>query len=200
MALATFGVWPRNGFTLVKRSNTNESYVMNMPAKGTGVNQPLCNGDACTRIAGIVAACTAGQDPTNSGFGLVLGVYTTAGRPFTQQTNKFIASGGVGSADVLYDPGAEFVVRCETSVGNSNIGTNLILVASSPSATGRSTMSVDIPASASINDLFRLKRLATNADLYAAGIAGSNNLVGGAGNAVVVTWNRHVDNPRTSGV
>lgn len=184
MALSST-TWPRNGFTLVTR-NDQEGYVRNYPAQAS-TNQPIALGDAVSIVNGIVVPCTAGQDPGLKGFGVVINVYTTANIPFTNQTTRLIASGGVGRVDVCYDPYAEYLVRCETSVGPSNINKNVILVASGANAnTGRSFMSVDIPASASTNDLFRIIAYSPFGEL------GGKDTGTGSGNGVVVRWNNHV--------
>ena len=191
-----FTTWPRKGFTLASRTNTNEEYTKNYPAQAS-TNQPIALGDAVAIVNGIVVPCTAGQDPDQAGFGVVMAVYTTANRPFTQQTVKIIASGQPGRVDVNYDPNAEYIVRCETSVGPSNIDKNVVLSGLSANATlGWTNAAVTIPASASVNDLFRIVRLAGQND-----IVGTNgfNPLGGAGNPVIVRWNRHVLNPRTAG-
>lgn len=191
-----FTTWPRNGFTVARRGGAQENYVRNYPAQAS-VNQAIALGDAVSIVAGIVVPCTAGQDPTQDGLGIVINVYTTANRPFTLQTVKLIASGQPGRVDVMYDPNEEYIVRCETSVGPSNINKNVVLAGLSANAiTGRTNATVSIPASASINDLFRLVKIADDND-----IVGTNgfNTVGGAGQAVVVRWNRHCFDPRTSG-
>lgn len=178
--------WPRNGFTLVTRTQATEGTVRNYPAQAS-TNQTLGVGDAVALVNGIVVPCTAGQDPGLKGWGVVLNVYTTANRPFTQQVNKCIVSGGVGRVDVCYDPNAEYVVRCETSVGPSNIGKNLILVCSGQnSMLAQGNMSVNIPASASINDLFHLVSLSPFGELSGKDTGGGN------GNGVIVRWNNHM--------
>lgn len=191
-----FTTWPRKGFVLSRRTATNEQYVDNRPAQAS-TNQPIAIGDAVVIVNGIIVPATAGQDPDQAGFGVVMNVYTTANRPFTEQTVKIIASGQPGRVDVCYDKNAEFVVRCETSVGASNIDKNVILSGTSANATlGTSNAAVTIPASASVNDLFRLVRIASYNDIV--GINGFNDL-GGAGQPVVVRWNRHVFDSRTAG-
>lgn len=191
-----FATWPRNGFTLSKRSNTNESYVRKFNAAAS-TNQPIATGDAVAFVGGQCVPCTAGQDPAQAFFGVVMGCYTTAGRPFSEQTVKIIASGGVGQVDVCYDPSAEYVVRCEVSVGPSNLNTNVVLAGlSANSVLGRTYATVTIPASASTNDLFRLIRLADQNDIY--GVNGYN-IAGGAGQPVVVRVNRGTYKTGTAG-
>lgn len=191
-----FTTWPRNGFTLVNR-NGSEGYIMNMPASAGG-NQTIALGDAVTIVNGIVVPCTAGQDPGQAGFGVVIDVYTSANRPFTQQTVKLIASGQPGRVDVCYDPFAEYVVRCETSVGPSNINHNVVLAGISANAlTGRTNATVSIPTSASVGDLFRIIRLAQFNDI--AGTNGFNDAGGGAGQPVIVRWNNHTYKAGTAG-
>jgi len=193
MANAT---WPRNGFTLLKRTETTEQYVRRFNASAAA-NTAIAAGDACSFVGGIVVPASAGQDPAQAVFGVVLGCYTTAGRPFTMQTVKIIASGQPGQVDVCYDPNAEYIVRCETSVGASNLNTNLILAGLSANAVlGRTYATVAIPASASVNDPFRLVRIADQNDVY--GVNGFNG-VGGAGQPVVVRVNRSVYKAGTAG-
>jgi hypothetical protein len=196
MAINTGNSWPRNGFTLVRRDNTTEGYVGSYPAQASS-NQPIGLGDAVAIVNGIVVPATAGQDPDQAGFGVVVGVYTTAGRPFTQQTVKLIASAQPGRVDVCYDKNAEYIVRCETSVGNSEVDKNVVLAGLSANATtGRSNAAVTVPASASVNDLFRIVRRANQLDI--TGLNGLNQ-TGNAGQGVVVRWNRHVFDSRTGG-
>lgn len=192
MALSST-TWPRNGFTLTARSQPAAGTVRNYPAQAS-TNQTIGVGDAVALLNGVVVPCTAGQDPGLVGYGVVLGVYTTANRPLTQQVNKCIVSGGVGRVDVCYDPNAEYIVRCETSCGPSNIGKNVTLVCSGQTAAlATGSMSVSIPASASVNDLFKI------IDLSPFGELGGKDTGGGAGNGVVVRWNRHAFKAGTAG-
>lgn len=177
--------WPRNGFTLVSRTQAVEGTIRNYPAQAS-TNQTMGVGDAVSLLNGVIVPCTAGQDPGLKGYGVVIDVYTTANRPLTQQTNKCIVSGGVGRVDVCYDPNAEYVVRCETSVGPSNIGKNVILVCSGQNALlAQGAMSVNIPTSASVNDLFRIISLSPFGELAGKDTGGGN------GNGVIVRWNNH---------
>lgn len=183
MALSST-TWPRNGFTPVARTQ-NASFVRNFPAQAS-TNQTIGVGDAVARVNGVIVPCTAGQDPGLRGFGVVLAVYTTANRPLTQQVNKCIVSGQVGRVDVCYDPNAEYIVRCETSVGPSNIGKNVILVASGQNALlQQGAQSVNIPASASLNDLFQVVAISPFGELAGKDTGGGN------GNGVIVRWNFH---------
>lgn len=197
MALNTGNSWPRNGFTLLNRSgHGTESYVRRFPAS-CGGNQILAPGQAVTIVNGVIVPATAGQDPAQSGFGVIMAVFNSSGRPFTQQATKFIASGANGLADVCYDPMAEYIVRCETSVGPSNINHNVTLTGFSANASlPRVFQAVDIPASASVADAFRIVRLADINDLAQAGM---QNPVGGSGNAVIVRWNQHTYKAGTAG-
>lgn len=197
MAINTGASWPRNGFTLVNRGGggNSEAYVRRFAASAGG-NQVIAVGQAVTIVNGVVVPATAAQDPGQAGFGVVLGVFNSSGRPFTQQTNKFIASGANGQVDVCYDPFAEYIVRCETSVGPSNINKNVVLTGYSAQASlPQIIQSVDIPASASVGDLFRIVRLAEVNDLASLG----NVPVGGSGNAVIVRWNNHTYKAGTAG-
>lgn len=191
-----FTTWPRKGFTLARRTDTLEGYMGNFPAQAS-TNQAIALFDPVSIVNGIIVPATAGQDPGQAGYGVVIGVYTTANRPLTQQTVKVIASGQPGRVDVLYDPNAEFIVRCETSVGASNINKNVVLSGMSANATlGTSNCAVTIPASASTNDLFRIVKIADFND-----VLGTNGFNGdaGAGQPVVVRWNRHTLNPGNAG-
>ena len=70
-------------------------------------------------------------------------------------------AGSDGRADVCWDPNMTYIVQCITSVGTSDIGKNLNIDASAAnSRTGISGMSVQIPASASLSDPFKLIGLA----------------------------------------
>jgi len=165
-------------------------WVKNFPVNALA--KEVAKGDAVTMLNGSVLAASAGTNPTKQGFGVVLAVYTTAGRPLTFQNTKYIASGQVGRADVCFDPNQTYIVQCVTSVGPSNIGTNVAIDVSAANATtGLSGMSVDILASASINELFKIINLAPNepgvlTGSYTQGVTG-----GGANNGVEVKWNYH---------
>ena len=150
-------------------------------------SETVAKGDAVVRVAGIVSRASSGQDPTNSlGFGVVLAVYTTANRPLTFQTVKYITSAGVGRADVCFDPNQTYYVQCVTSVGPSNLGFNLIIDQSAAnSLTGLSGQSVDIPASASTNDYFKLLNIGPFDELS------GKDTGGGPNNGVEVRWNNH---------
>lgn len=199
MAINNGSTWPRNGFTLTRRGGSQDQMVRRFNASAGG-NQIIAPGQAVTIVNGVVVPCTAAQDPGQPGFGIVIGVFTTAGRPFTQMNPKYIASGLPGQVDVCYDLNAEYIVRCETSVGASNINKNVVLTGfSANSSLPRVTQSVDIPASASVGDLFRLIRLADQNDILGAGAGGGFYQVGTAGNAVVVRWNNHVYKAGTAG-
>jgi len=172
------------GFTPSREPN-NAYVARNLPAAGS-TNQSIAKGSAVTMVAGIVVPATAGQDPAQSGYGVVLAVYTTAGRPLTFQTSKIIASAGVGRVDVCFDPNQTYYVRCDASVGPSNIPTNLTLAVSADNArTGLSGHSVTIPASASVNDLFKLINIGPFDELGGKGTGAVAN------QGVEVRWNRH---------
>lgn len=184
MAL-TSTTWPRNGFTLVSRTQAVEGTIRNYAAQAS-TNQTIGVGDAVALLNGVIVPCTAGQDPALRGYGVVIDVYTTANRPLTQQVNKCIVSGGVGRVDVCYDPNAEYIVRCEISAGPTNIGHNVTLVCSGQNALlPQGSQSVTIPASASLNDYFRIISLSPFGELS------GKDTGGGAGNGVIVRWNFH---------
>lgn len=173
----------RNGF-IPSRMPPSDA-VRNLPAAAS-TNQSIAKGDAVAYLNGVIVPCTAGQDPGLKGWGVVLACYTTANRPLTFQTSKIIASAGVGRVDVLFDPNQTFYVQCETSCGPSNIGKHVILAVSAANATtGLSGEYVQIPASASINDLFTIINIGPFDEL------GGKETGGGTNNGVEVRWNNH---------
>ncbi len=173
----------RNG--LIPSRQPVPDWVRNMPAAAS-TNQSIAKGDAVALVNGVVVPATAGQDPGLAGYGVVLACYTTAGRPLTFFDSKIIASGGVGRVDVVFDPNQTFYVQCETSVGASNIGKNAVLAVSAANArTGISGEFLQIPASASINDLFKILNVGPFDEL------GGKGTGAGVNNGVEVKWNRH---------
>jgi hypothetical protein len=181
----------RNGF--IPSRQPVPDWVRNVPCS-TGGGQTLAKGDAVCSVNGIIVRATAGQDPNQMGYGVVLAVYTTANRPLTFLTNKYINSASPGRADVCYDPNQTYYVQCVTSVGNSNIGFNCTIDQSAAnSLTGLSGQAVDIPASASINDLFKIINIGPFDELAGKGTGG------GANNGVEVKWNRHFLHASTAG-
>lgn len=167
-------------------------WIRNVPTSCNGTDT-LAKGDAVVMVNGIVVRASSGQDPTNAkGYGVVIAVYTTANRPLTFQTNKILVSAQPGRADVCFDPNQTYYVQCVTSVGPSNIGKNVVVdVSSANAATGLSGMSVDIPASASANDYFKIINIGPFDEL--GGKLGINGGAGGGGanNGVEVKWNNH---------
>lgn len=199
MAINSGTSWPRNGFTPNRRAGAQETYVARYPAS-CGGNHVMGVGSPVALVGGIVVVCTAGQDPDQAGFGVVTGVYNASGRPFTQQANKIIASGQAGQVDVLYDPMAEFIVRCEASVGFGDMLKNVTLTgASANSSLPRIIQAVTLPASASVNDLFKFIRFAPENDIQGAGQGGLLTAAPAAGAGIIVRWNRTVFTPKTTG-
>lgn len=187
---------PRNGFIPSRQPAID--WIRNMPVNALA--KEVAKGDAVTLLNGNVLACSAGQDPTKQGFGVVLAVYTTAGRPLTFQNTKYIASGNVGRADVCLDPNQTYYVQCVTSVGGSNIGSNLILdVSAANSTTGISGQAVDIPASASQKDLFKIINIGPFDGAY-TGSYSQGTTGGGPNNGVEVRWNYHFLNSPTPAI
>lgn len=186
----------RNGFIPSRQPTTD--WIRNMPVNALA--KEVAKGDAVTLLNGNALACSAGTNPTKAGFGVVIAVYTTANRPLTFQNTKYIASGAVGRADICFDPNQTFYVQCVTSVGGSNIGGNLMIDASAANAaTGISGMSVDIPASASTGELFKLINIGPF-DMVTAGGYGQGTTGGGANNGVEVRWNFHMLNAPTAAI
>lgn len=185
---------PRQGF--IPSRQIPPDWIRNYPVKALA--KEVAKGDAVILISGKIAAASAATNPTKQGVGVVIAVYTTAGRPFTFQPTKYIASGGVGRADVCFHPDQTYFVQCVTSVGLSNIGSNLMIDVSAANATtGISGMSVDIPASASTGEYFKLINVGPfEPNMLTGGYpAGSS---GGANNGVEVRWNLHFMNAPTA--
>lgn len=182
---------PRLGFTPSR--DPSVGFVRNLPAQAS-TNQVIAKGDAVAYLNGIIVPATAGQDPGLAGYGVVLAVYTTANRPLTFNTTKYIASGGTGRVDVCYDPDQTYYAQCVTSAGPSNMGKNVTIDVSAANATtGLSGMSVNIPASASINDLFKIINISPFEEL------GGKETGAGPNNGVEVKWNRHLLHAATAG-
>lgn len=175
----------RNGFIPSRPLNLT-GVARNLPAAAS-TNQSIAKGDAVAYLNGVIVPCTAGQDPGLPGYGVVLACYTTAGRPFTFQSTKLIASAGVGRVDICFDPDQTYYVQCTTSAGPSNMGKNCTIdVSASNALTGISGMGVTIPTSSSINDLFKIINLGPFDEL------GGKETGGGTNNGVEVRWNRHL--------
>lgn len=201
MALNNGSSWPRKGLTPLRRDGTLEQYTRRYPASCGANSTPIGIGSAVSLVAGIVVPATAGQDPNQAGFGVAVGVYNASGRPLTQQAVKVIASGQSGQVDVYYDPNAEFVVRCESSVGFGDMLSNVTLTGGS-AANGLPTIiqAVTLPASASVNDLFKFIRFNEQNDVAGgASNGGLNTAAPAAGAGIIVRWNRHVLAPKSSG-
>lgn len=180
--------YPRSGFTPLWLPDSK--YVNRYPVSAGSL--PLSKGDAVSYIGGRLTPLAAGQNPS-VGYGVVLAVYTTAGRPLTFQTTKFIASGaaGVGMADVCWDPNQAYSVCCQTSVGERSFPGNIDIDASAASAPlGISGMAVVPAASASVACPFKMISYSPFDQ-----IAGLGNAAGATNNGVVVVWNNHLLRP-----
>jgi len=179
----------RNGF--IPSRDVASMSVRNFPASAGG-GQTIAKGDAVCMVNGVIVRATAGQDPNQIGYGVVLACYTTANRPFTFNTVKFINSASPGRVDVCFDPNQTYYVQCVTSVGPSNLSKNVVIdqSAANPSL-GLSGQAVDIPASASTNDLFKIIDIGPFDEL--SGKIGINGGAGGGApnNGVEVRWNNH---------
>lgn len=174
----------RNGF--IPSRQPVADWIRNVFCSAQG-SETIAKGDAVVQVAGIVSRASAGQDPANGkGFGVVLAVYTTANRPFTFMASKIIGSAAQGRADVCYDPNQTYYVQCVTAVSQGNIGKNVIIDQSAAnSSTGISGQSVDLPASASANDYFKIINLGPFDVLGGIGTGSTAN------NGVEVKWNNH---------
>ncbi len=172
----------RNGFTPIGTPDTR--YVTNLPVSAGG--QPVCKGDAVRYAAGQLTAAGAGMDP-GAIFGVVMDVYTTANRPLTFANTKFIASAGVGRADVCWDPNQLYSVKCETSVGATTLPVNLQIDASAPNpALGLSGMALTAQSSASVGNPFKAIAVSPMGELAGKGPTGD------AGQEVIVMINNHL--------
>ncbi len=159
-------------------------------------NQQLGIGDAVTLADGIVVPVTAGQNPTSPGFGVVVGVLDTNGKPltFNQPTRgPYLTSGASGQAIIAEDVNLTFNVRYEGSAGNDVVGSLVEVTAGAPQVTnltGISTMRVQAATSADTSLLFKVLAL------------GTDPITGGKGSPkyVEVAWNRHLFRAGTAGV
>lgn len=170
-------------------------WIRNLPAAAS-TNRPIAKGDAVAYLNGIIVPCTSGQDPALMGYGIVLAVYTTANRPLTFLSPKFIASAGVGRVDVCFDPNQTYYVQCVTSAGPSNMGKNVAIddtTAVANPVTGLSGQAVTIPASASTKDLFKIINISPFDEL------GGKETGGGPKQGVEVKWNFHALHAPTAG-
>jgi len=178
--------YSRNGFTPSREPDVG--FIRNLPVNALA--KEVAKGDAVTWLAGAALAASAATNPTKAGLGVVLAVYTTAGRPLTFQNTKYIASGGVGRADICLDPNQLYTVQCVTSVGGTNLFTNVMLDVSAGNATtGLSGQAVDLVASASTGELFKIIGLAPFETINTP--YGQTVIGGGANNGVEVAWNFH---------
>lgn len=172
----------RNGFNPIGTPDTR--YVMNLPVSAGG--QPVCKGDAVRYVGGSLTAVGAGMDP-GAVFGVVLDVFTTANRPLTHQNVKFIASAGVGRADVCWDIGQLYSVKCETSVGTTTLPVNMQIDASAPSSRlGLSGMALTAQSSASVGNPFKVIAVSPMEELGGKGASGN------AGLEVICMINNHL--------
>lgn len=174
----------RNGF--IPSREPTVDWIRNVYCSAQGT-ETIAKGDAVVRVAGVCTRASAGQDPVNAqGFGVVIAVYTTANRPLTFQTTKYIGSAGVGRADVCYDPDQTYYVQCVTAVAVAKLGTNVVIDQSAANAlTGISGQSVDIPTSSSTNDYFKLINIGPFDSLSGPDTGSATN------NGVEVRWNNH---------
>lgn len=194
--------YPRSGFTPSRDPDYNDG--VRRVWISAGGNFAFSKGDAVVAVNGVICPATAGQDPAQFGFGVILAVYSSGGgygRPLTFNNNKTISSGQVGYADVCFDPNQTYYVQCVASVGASNLYKNVMLdVSAANPLLGISGQSVDIPASASINDLFKVIDIGPFDEVI--NNAGAKNSprhsCGGPNNGVEVRWNRHFLNAPTA--
>lgn len=159
----------RQGFIPVRTPDTR--YVANYPVSaGT---RPVCKGDAVRYVAGRITAAEAGMDP-GALYGIVMAVYTTANRPLTFNTAKCIVSGGVGRADVCWDPNMTYYVKCETSLGVGDMPVNVMIDVSAFNTTlGISGQAVTAQTSASVGNPFKVLNIGPFDELGGKGTGGA---------------------------
>lgn len=172
----------RNGFTPLGTPDTR--YVNNYPVSaGT---RALCKGDACRYTAGRITAIEAGMDP-GPVFGIVMDVFTTANRPLTFQNNKCIVSGGVGRADVCWDPDQIYYVKCETSLGVGDVPVNAMVdISAFSTVLGISGQAIAVQTSASVGNPFKIISVGPFDELGGKGTGGVT------ANGAMVVINNHL--------
>lgn len=176
-------VYPRSGFTPARDPDTR--YVNNYAVSAGTL--PLCKGDAVRIAGGNITALAGGMDP-GAGWGVVLDVFTTANRPLTFQNNKCITSGGVGRADVCWDPNMTYFVSMVASAGLRDWPANVMIDATAVNTTlGQSTMAVTTQTSASVGNPFKVIGYAPFDEL-----TGAKATAGSANQGVEVAWNNHL--------
>lgn len=123
---------------------------------------PLAIGDAVKQDAttgGVVAMTNATADQARY-IGVVRALYDTNKRPLTHSMPTraaFLPTSVAGFADVMDDPDMLFVVECDTSVGNTNIGQAAFIVTTAMNtAVGVSKMHVTLTTVAGSPELFRI--------------------------------------------
>lgn len=152
-------------------------------------NQQLGIGDPVSLAAGLVVPATAGNNPDLAGFGVVVGVLDSNGKPltFSQPTKgPYLTSGQAGQALVLSDANMTFRANYTGSAGNNVVG-QLVEVTGMNipvSATGISQAAVAAAASASTTLLFRVE------SLYADPTLSQSK---GVSKYMEVAWNRHLN-------
>ena len=111
---------------------------------------PLAIGDAVSHDAttGGILAMTAGTAAGDRFVGVVRALYDSNKRPLTHNlpgTAAYLPTSVAGYADVVDDPDMTFVVECDTSVGNTNIGQAVFIVTTAMNtAVGVSKMHVTL--------------------------------------------------------
>lgn len=152
------------------------------------VSQQLGIGDPVALANGLVVPATAGNNPDLPGFGVVVGLLQSNGRPltFSQPTRgPYLTSGMAGQAIVMSDPNMSYLVNYTGSAGNDVVG-DLVEVTGMNipvSGTGISQAAICAQASASTTLLFRVQSLAGNPVGNDFGV--SRNME--------VVWNRHIN-------
>lgn len=174
----------RNGFRPARDPDTR--YVGNYPVSAGGL--PVMRGDAVIRnTTGAITSMPAGMDP-GAGYGVVLATYTTANRPQTHAAAHCIASGGVGRADVCWDPNMTYFVQCTTSVGVGDMNSRVNIDVSATNSRlglGISTQCVAVEASASVGNPFKIIHISPFDELGGKGTGAATN------QEIEVAWNNH---------
>lgn len=172
----------RSGFRPARTPDTR--YVNNLPVSAG--NRAVCKGDMVRYVAGRLTAAEAGMDP-GAIYGVIIDVFTTANRPLTFNTAKCIVSGGVGRADVCWDPNMTYFVKCETSVGVGDLPVNgMIDVSAFNTTLGLSGQAVAVQTSASVGNPVKILNVSPFAELGGKGTGME------AGQEVEVYINNHL--------
>lgn len=113
----------RKGFVPCRLLNGGQAFPMRRYQTDTNLLRTLAVGDPVTLNSGFLQRWVTAQA---SGFvGVVAAVYNSNGRPltFNQPTGgPYLPASTAGFIDVFDSPSLTYVVECQTSIGQSDIG------------------------------------------------------------------------------